>query len=72
MKLLRHPNIIDVHDVIDDGKKILIITEYASGGELFDYIVQHGRVKEREATVFFRQVLSAIDYCHQVNISSYK
>jgi len=34
--------------------------------KLFDYIVAHKRVKEKEARVFFRQILSAVDYCHQV------
>lgn len=38
--------------------------EYANGGELFDYIVANKRVKEKEARSFFRQVLSAVDYCH--------
>jgi len=42
--------------------------EYAVGGELFDYIVAHKRVKEKEARAFFRMVLSAVDYCHKVNI----
>lgn len=43
-----------------------MVMEYASGGELFDYIVAHKRVKEKEARVFFRQIVSAIDYCHTV------
>jgi len=42
--------------------------EYAVGGELFDYIVAHKRVKEKEARAFFRMVLSAVDYCHKVSI----
>ena len=42
--------------------------EYASGGELFDYIVANKRVKENEARSFFRMVLSAVDYCHQNSI----
>jgi serine/threonine protein kinase len=41
--------------------------EYAIGGELFDYIVTHKRVDEKEARSFFRMVLSAVDYFHQVN-----
>jgi len=39
--------------------------EYANGGELFDYIVANKRVKEKEARSFFRQILSAVDYCHK-------
>lgn len=66
LRLLHHPNIVRVYDVQEADGCIYIIMEYASGGELFDYIVAHVRVKEDEARCFFRQVLSAIDYCHKV------
>ncbi|TPX59804.1 hypothetical protein PhCBS80983_g02175, partial [Powellomyces hirtus] len=65
LRLLHHPHIVKVYDVIETPRFIHIIMEYASGGELFDYIVAHKRVKEREARSFFRQVLSAVDYCHK-------
>lgn len=66
LKLLNHPNIVKVLDVIETHDFIYIIMEYAVGGELFDYIVANKRVKEKEARSFFRMVLSAVDYCHQV------
>ena len=65
LKLLHHPNIVQVLDVIETDDYIYIIMEYAVGGELFDYIVANKRVKESEARSFFRMVLSAIGYCHQ-------
>ncbi|KAI8832564.1 kinase-like domain-containing protein [Chytriomyces cf. hyalinus JEL632] len=65
LKLLHHPHIVKVHDVIETEAFIYIIMEYAVGGELFDYIVANKRVKEREARSFFRMVLSAVDYCHK-------
>ncbi|KAJ3020563.1 hypothetical protein HKX48_000584 [Thoreauomyces humboldtii] len=65
LRLLHHPHIVKVYDVHETDLFIHIITEYAAGGELFDYIVAHKRVKEREARSFFRQVLSAVDYCHK-------
>lgn len=65
LKLLNHPNIVKVYDVVETETHIFIVMEYAAGGELFDYIVAHKRVKEKEARVFFRQILSAVDYCHQ-------
>ncbi|KAI8851184.1 kinase-like domain-containing protein [Chytridium lagenaria] len=65
LKLLYHPHIVKVHDVIETDDFIYIVMEYAAGGELFDYIVAHKRVKENEAREFFRMVLSAVDYCHK-------
>ncbi|KAJ3110371.1 MAP/microtubule affinity-regulating kinase 3 [Phlyctochytrium bullatum] len=65
LKLLYHPHIVKVYDVIEKEDYIYIVMEYAAGGELFDYIVAHKRVKEGEAREFFRMVLSAVDYCHK-------
>ena len=67
LKLLHHPHIVKVNEVIETNEFIYIIMEYAVGGELFDYIVTNKRVKEKEARSFFRMVLSAVDYCHQVS-----
>ncbi|KAJ3127920.1 hypothetical protein HK098_005561 [Nowakowskiella sp. JEL0407] len=68
LKLLHHPHIVKVFDVVETAEYIYIVMEYAAGGELFDYIVAHKRVKEKEARSFFRMVLSAVDYCHQNSI----
>ncbi|KAJ3323357.1 hypothetical protein HDV06_001877 [Boothiomyces sp. JEL0866] len=65
LKLLHHPHIVKVIDVVETQDFIYIIMEYAVGGELFDYIVANKRVKEKEARSFFRMVLSAVDYCHK-------
>lgn len=68
LKLLHHPHIVKVYEVIETNEFIYIIMECAVGGELFDYIVANKRVKEKEARSFFRMVLSAVDYCHQNSI----
>jgi len=68
LKLLYHPHIVKVYDVIETTECIYIVMEYAVGGELFDYIVAHKRVKEKEARAFFRMVLSAVDYCHKNSV----
>ncbi|XP_029925452.1 MAP/microtubule affinity-regulating kinase 4 isoform X1 [Myripristis murdjan] len=68
MKGLNHPNIVQLFEVIETDKTLYLIMEYASGGEVFDYLVSHGRMKEIEARAKFRQIVSAVHYCHQKNI----
>ena len=68
LKLIRHPNIIQLYEIIEDKKRLYLITEYASGGELFDYIVESQRVKELEACKFYQQLLDGIEYVHKLNI----
>ena len=56
MKTLDHPNIVKLFQVIETEKTLYLVMEYASGGEVFDYLVLHGRMKEKEARAKFRQV----------------
>ncbi|KAJ3363811.1 Protein kinase [Allomyces javanicus] len=64
LKLIHHPHIVKVHDVHETKDQIFIVMEQVSGGELFEYIVSERRVRESEARVFYRQLLSAMHYCH--------
>ncbi|XP_042452708.1 CBL-interacting protein kinase 9-like [Zingiber officinale] len=64
MKLIKHPNVVQIHEVIASKTKIYIVLELVDGGELFDKIVNHGKLKEDEARRYFQQLINAVDYCH--------
>ncbi|GAA5846694.1 hypothetical protein JCM9279_003415 [Rhodotorula babjevae] len=64
LKMVRHPNIVRLYDVIETEKYIGIVLEYASGGELFDHILAHRYLKERDASRLFAQLVSGVSYLH--------
>lgn len=68
MKLLSHPHIIKLYQVMETKNMIYLVSEYASGGEIFDYIATHGRMTETKARQRFWQILSAVQYCHNRRI----
>ncbi|XP_077405137.1 NUAK family SNF1-like kinase 1 [Vanacampus margaritifer] len=65
---LRHAHIIRFLEVFESRDKIVIVMDYASKGELYDYILDKGRLAETEARSIFRQITSAVHYCHQNNV----
>ncbi|XP_015058542.1 CBL-interacting serine/threonine-protein kinase 3-like [Solanum pennellii] len=64
MKLIRHPHVVQLYEVLASKTKIFIVLEFVTGGELFDKIVNHGRMHEKEARKYFQQLINAVDYCH--------
>ncbi|KAG4962068.1 hypothetical protein JHK86_038936 [Glycine max] len=64
MKLIKHPNVVRLCEVMGSKTKIYIVLEFVTGGELFDKIVNHGRMSENEARRYFQQLINAVDYCH--------
>ena len=54
LKSSKHPNIIELYEIIETEEYIYLIMEYASGGELFDYIVSKNKLSERESSVFLK------------------
>ncbi|XP_069965534.1 MAP/microtubule affinity-regulating kinase 3 isoform X2 [Bactrocera oleae] len=68
MKRLNHPHIIKLYQVMETKNMIYIVSEYASQGEIFDYIAKFGRMSEGSARSKFWQILSAVEYCHMKNI----
>ncbi|XP_053953887.1 serine/threonine-protein kinase BRSK2 [Anastrepha ludens] len=68
MKLIDHPHVLGLSDVYENKKYLYLILEHVSGGELFDYLVKKGRLTPKEARKFFRQIISALDFCHSHSI----
>ncbi|KAK9141545.1 hypothetical protein Syun_010945 [Stephania yunnanensis] len=63
MKMVKHPNIVELHEVMASKSKIYFAMEYVKGGELFNKISK-GRLQESNARFYFQQLISAIDFCH--------
>lgn len=60
-----HPHIIRLYEVMETQSDIYVVMEYVKAGELFDYIVEKGRLMEDEARHFFQQIISGVEYCHR-------
>lgn len=65
LRLFMHPHIIRLYEVIETPADIFVVMEYVKAGELFDYIVEKGRLLEDEARKFFQQIISGVEYCHR-------
>ncbi|XP_057979270.1 SNF1-related protein kinase catalytic subunit alpha KIN10 [Malania oleifera] len=65
LRLFMHPHIIRLYEVIETQLDIYVVMEYVKSGELFDYIVEKGRLQEEEARNFFQQIISGVEYCHR-------
>nr|XP_016512882.1 PREDICTED: CBL-interacting protein kinase 2-like [Nicotiana tabacum] len=63
MRLVRHPNIVHLYEVMATKTKIYFVMEYAKGGELFNQVAK-GRLKEDVARKYFQQLINAVDFCH--------
>ncbi|GBF65469.1 serine/threonine-protein kinase [Trichophyton mentagrophytes] len=68
LKKLSHPNIVRIHEIVHTDRHIGIILEYASGGELFDYILNHRYLKDNAARRLFAQLVSGVGYLHKMGI----
>lgn len=63
MGMVKHPNIVELYEVMATKTKIYFALEYAKGGELFDKVAK-GRLKEDAARKYFQQLICAVDFCH--------
>ncbi|CAL5995719.1 Kinase [Hexamita inflata] len=64
LKMLNHSNIVKLLEVLDTPHHIFLVTQFVENGELFDYVVKRGKLTEQETCKFFRQLISAVSYCH--------
>ncbi|KAJ7892765.1 kinase-like domain-containing protein [Mycena olivaceomarginata] len=68
MKLMNHPNILRIYDVYEGAKELFLVLEYVEGGELFDFLVNRGRLPAEEAREYFKQIVYGLNYAHTFSI----
>lgn len=68
MRLVRHPNVVEIKEVMATKTKIYFVMEYVKGGELFAKVAR-GRLREDSARKYFQQLIAAVDYCHSRGVS---
>ncbi|XP_008557009.1 uncharacterized protein LOC103577913 [Microplitis demolitor] len=68
MSSVQHPNIIHIYEVFENREKMVLVMEYAAGGELYDYLSERKVLSEEEARRIFRQISIAVFYCHKHKI----
>ncbi|VDM18046.1 unnamed protein product [Hydatigera taeniaeformis] len=66
--LARFSLLVKLYEVIESDRHVYLVMEFAANGELFEYLVSNGRMREKDARIKFRQIVSAVQYCHQKNI----
>ena len=65
LRLLNHKHVVKLYEVIETPTDIYVVMEYISRGELFDHIVEHGRLSEDDARRYFQQLIGGVEYCHR-------
>uniref|UniRef100_A0A0D6R537 Protein kinase domain-containing protein n=1 Tax=Araucaria cunninghamii TaxID=56994 RepID=A0A0D6R537_ARACU len=68
MKLVKHPNIVRLYEVLASRRKIYLVMEYVTGGELNDRLTYLRKMSEQESRKYFHQLIDAIEYCHSRNV----
>ena len=68
LKKIRHKNIIQLYDIMESKTNLYFVMEYCKGGELFDFIVKKKKLTEKEACVFFHQIINGVEYLHNQGI----
>ncbi|KAL9237576.1 hypothetical protein vseg_012106 [Gypsophila vaccaria] len=68
LKVLKHPNIVRLYEVLASKTKIYMVLEYVHGGELFDKIASRGKLPEKEGRRLFQQLVDGVSYCHDKGV----
>ena len=68
LKKIRHKNIIQLYDIMESKQYLYFVMEYCKNGELFDYIVKRKKLSEKEACIFFQQIINGVEYLHNQGI----
>lgn len=68
LQTLDHPNVIKLYEYFEDEENVYLVNELCTGGELFDRIIKAEYFNEEVAAKIFRQILQALNYCHQLSI----
>ena len=67
---LRHPHVISLREVFLTQQHLVLVMEFAPGGDLFTYVRSRGGLPETEARWYFQQIVIAVDYCHRLGVCS--
>ncbi|XP_061346690.1 CBL-interacting serine/threonine-protein kinase 1-like isoform X2 [Gastrolobium bilobum] len=68
LKLLKHPNVVRLYEVLASKSKIYMVLEYVNGGELFDKISSKGKLSEADGRKLFQQLIDGVSYCHNKGV----
>jgi calcium-dependent protein kinase len=68
LRIMDHPNIIKLFEIFDYKDFYYVVTEYCSGGELFEFLQRSSRITEKTVAIIMKQLLSAVNYMHKKNI----
>ncbi|KAL4067073.1 kinase-like domain-containing protein [Scleroderma yunnanense] len=69
LKLMDHPNIMRIYDVFEGERELYLVLEYVEGGELFDFLANHGGLPPMDALAFFKQIVYGLNYAHTFSIT---
>lgn len=69
MKIVKHPSIIQLYEIIETPKELYLIMEYADGGDLFDQIIALSKLPEAQAADYFAQIVLGLEYLHSLGIT---